>query len=83
MRKVQVRRDPAAKTWAVRRPGYGLRPDDHVQSGFPTQRAALRWADSTLHPHGTPGMYSERSDHIEDGISALPMWNPWWDEREE
>lgn len=62
MQRATIRREPTTKTWTVRRPTYGFNPHDEVKQGFPTQRAALRWTDRTLHPHGTPGGYLERSN---------------------
>lgn len=61
MRRATIRQDRATKTWTVRRPTYGFSPHDEVKHGFPTQRAALRWTDRTLRPHGTPVVLAERS----------------------
>jgi hypothetical protein len=57
MRRATIRRDPATKTWTVQRPAYGFSPHDEVKHGFRTQRAALRWTDRTLRPHGSPITY--------------------------
>lgn len=54
MRRATIRRDPATKTWTVRRPAYGFSPnDDEIRTGFTTRRAAHRWLDRTMHPDGT------------------------------
>lgn len=55
MRRATIRQNRSTRTWTARRPAYGFSPHDEERTGFRTQRAALRWVNSTIRPLGTPG----------------------------
>lgn len=62
MRRATVRQDRSNSTWTARRPAYGFSPIVEERTGFRTQRAALRWVNSTIRTFGTVTMLGELAE---------------------